>query len=199
MVFQSYALFPHMSARRNVGFGLAMQRVPRRDAEKRIDEGAGAGAGLSGPRADKLPGQMSGRPAAARRHRARHRDPPARGADGRTAVQPRRQAPAGDARRDPPHPRGHRLDHHLRHPRPGRGPVDGRPHRGDARRPHPPDRHAPRSSTSAPPTPTWPSSWATARKLAGRVVSAGNGRATVEACGSRLEVSVRAPVAPGDP
>ena len=28
-VFQDYALFPHMSVRSNVGFGLAMRRVPR--------------------------------------------------------------------------------------------------------------------------------------------------------------------------
>ena len=58
MVFQSYALFPHMSARRNVGFGLDMQRVPRREAEARIDE-ALALVHL-GSQADKLPGQMSG-------------------------------------------------------------------------------------------------------------------------------------------
>jgi putative spermidine/putrescine transport system ATP-binding protein len=31
MVFQNYALFPHMSVARNVGFPLAMERVPRRD------------------------------------------------------------------------------------------------------------------------------------------------------------------------
>ena len=58
MVFQSYALFPHMSARRNVGFGLAMQKVPRREAEARIDE-ALALVRLTA-QADKLPGQMSG-------------------------------------------------------------------------------------------------------------------------------------------
>ena len=29
MVFQNYALFPHMSVRRNVGFGLKMQGCPR--------------------------------------------------------------------------------------------------------------------------------------------------------------------------
>jgi putative spermidine/putrescine transport system ATP-binding protein len=28
MVFQNYALFPHMSVRKNVGFGLLMRRVP---------------------------------------------------------------------------------------------------------------------------------------------------------------------------
>jgi putative spermidine/putrescine transport system ATP-binding protein len=58
MVFQNYALFPHMSARRNVGFGLAMRRVPRREAERRIDE-ALALVRLTA-QADKLPGQMSG-------------------------------------------------------------------------------------------------------------------------------------------
>jgi len=58
MVFQSYALFPHMSARRNVGFGLAMRRVPRRESERRIDE-ALALVRLTA-QADKLPGQMSG-------------------------------------------------------------------------------------------------------------------------------------------
>ncbi|HTI00914.1 MAG TPA: ATP-binding cassette domain-containing protein, partial [Acidisoma sp.] len=58
MVFQSYALFPHMTVRKNVGFGLAMQKVPRKEAETRIDEA------LSLVRlhaqGDKLPGQMSG-------------------------------------------------------------------------------------------------------------------------------------------
>ncbi len=58
MVFQSYALFPHMTARRNVGFGLAMRHVPRAEAENRIDE-ALALVRLS-TQADKLPGQMSG-------------------------------------------------------------------------------------------------------------------------------------------
>ena len=74
------------------------------------------------------------RPAAARGHRARDRHRAAPRADGRAAVQPRRQAAAGDARRDPPHPRSARLDHHLRHPRPGRGAVARRPHRRAARR-----------------------------------------------------------------
>lgn len=58
MVFQSYALFPHMSARRNVGFGLDMQRVPKREAAARIEE-ALALVHLTS-QADKLPGAMSG-------------------------------------------------------------------------------------------------------------------------------------------
>ena len=44
------------------------------------------------------------RPAAARRHRARDRHRAAARADGRAAVQPRRQAAARDAHRDPAHP-----------------------------------------------------------------------------------------------
>ncbi|MDX7950524.1 ABC transporter ATP-binding protein [Lichenihabitans sp. Uapishka_5] len=58
MVFQSYALFPHMTARRNVGFGLAMQKMPRREAEARIEEALKL-VRLTA-QADKLPGQMSG-------------------------------------------------------------------------------------------------------------------------------------------
>jgi putative spermidine/putrescine transport system ATP-binding protein len=38
MVFQNYALFPHMSVRANVGFGLKMRKVGRAEARRRIDE-----------------------------------------------------------------------------------------------------------------------------------------------------------------
>jgi putative spermidine/putrescine transport system ATP-binding protein len=38
MVFQNYALFPHMSVRRNVAFGLSMRKVARADRERRVDE-----------------------------------------------------------------------------------------------------------------------------------------------------------------
>jgi spermidine/putrescine transport system ATP-binding protein len=37
-VFQSYALFPHMSVRQNIAFGLEMMRVPRREADGRVAE-----------------------------------------------------------------------------------------------------------------------------------------------------------------
>jgi len=58
MVFQNYALFPHMSARRNVGFGLAMQRKSRDEVERRCRE-ALALVRLDG-QGHKLPGQLSG-------------------------------------------------------------------------------------------------------------------------------------------
>ena len=99
---------------------------------RRVDE-ALALVRLQG-QGDKLPGQLSGgqqqRVAIARAIV----DRAAAGADGRAALQPRRQAAARDARRDPPHPRHARLDHHLRHARPGRGAVARRPHRRAARR-----------------------------------------------------------------
>jgi spermidine/putrescine transport system ATP-binding protein len=38
MVFQDYALFPHMSVAENVGFGLKLKHVPRAEARGRIEE-----------------------------------------------------------------------------------------------------------------------------------------------------------------
>jgi putative spermidine/putrescine transport system ATP-binding protein len=58
MVFQNYALFPHMTVRRNIGFGLMMRRVPKAEAEPRIED-AVALVRLKGHE-HKLPGQLSG-------------------------------------------------------------------------------------------------------------------------------------------
>ncbi|HEU5353911.1 MAG TPA: ABC transporter ATP-binding protein [Actinocrinis sp.] len=58
MVFQNYALFPHLSVQKNVEFGLTMRRVPRRERQERalaalrtvqLEEHIG-----------KLPAQLSG-------------------------------------------------------------------------------------------------------------------------------------------
>jgi putative spermidine/putrescine transport system ATP-binding protein len=38
MVFQNYALFPHMSVRRNIGFGLSMRKTPKAELTRRVDE-----------------------------------------------------------------------------------------------------------------------------------------------------------------
>ncbi len=38
MVFQSYALFPHMTVRKNIGFGLKLKKWSKKDIEKRVDE-----------------------------------------------------------------------------------------------------------------------------------------------------------------
>ncbi len=58
MVFQNYALFPHMTVRRNIGFGLATQHRPRAEIARRVEE-ALALVRLGG-QGDKLPGQLSG-------------------------------------------------------------------------------------------------------------------------------------------
>ncbi len=40
MVFQSYALYPHMTVRDNLAFGLKLRKVPKADIEKRVSEAA---------------------------------------------------------------------------------------------------------------------------------------------------------------
>jgi len=42
MVFQNYALYPHMSVRENLAFGLRMRKAPRREIEERVDRAADA-------------------------------------------------------------------------------------------------------------------------------------------------------------
>ena len=58
VVFQSYALFPHMSARENVAFGLRMRGVPGDERAARADETL-ALVGLEGL-GDRSPAQLSG-------------------------------------------------------------------------------------------------------------------------------------------
>jgi multiple sugar transport system ATP-binding protein len=58
MVFQHYALYPHMSVRENMAFGLRNARVPKNEMERRI---ADAAAVLEiEPLLDRKPGQLSG-------------------------------------------------------------------------------------------------------------------------------------------
>ena len=58
LVFQSYALFPHMSVLDNVAYGLTVAGVARREAHARAEE-AMAGVGLQGLGA-RLPSELSG-------------------------------------------------------------------------------------------------------------------------------------------
>lgn len=37
MIFQNYALFPHMNVRQNIAFGLEVKRMPRADRERRVE------------------------------------------------------------------------------------------------------------------------------------------------------------------
>jgi len=58
MVFQSYALYPHMTVRRNMGFSLEVARRPRAEIDAAVDEVA-ALLDIE-PLLDRLPAQLSG-------------------------------------------------------------------------------------------------------------------------------------------
>jgi sn-glycerol 3-phosphate transport system ATP-binding protein len=58
MVFQSYALFPHLSVAENIVFGLKVRAVPRAEREARLKEAAGI-LGLE-PYLSRKPSQLSG-------------------------------------------------------------------------------------------------------------------------------------------
>jgi multiple sugar transport system ATP-binding protein len=58
MIFQNYALYPHLSVYNNIGFPLKLARMPRRERDARIREVAQT-LGLT-PYLDSKPGQLSG-------------------------------------------------------------------------------------------------------------------------------------------
>ena len=58
MVFQTYALFPHLTVAENIGFGLAVRKVPSADRADRLARVAGM-LGLTALM-DRKPGQLSG-------------------------------------------------------------------------------------------------------------------------------------------
>ena len=58
MVFQNYALYPHMTVRENLAFGLKLRKVPRDEIERRIAEAA-AVLGIE-PYLDRRPKALSG-------------------------------------------------------------------------------------------------------------------------------------------
>ena len=58
MVFQNYALYPHLSVRGNLGFGLRLRGVPRAEREQRVAQVADV-LGLS-ELLDRRPGALSG-------------------------------------------------------------------------------------------------------------------------------------------
>ena len=58
MVFQHYALYPHMSARENMAFGLRNARVPADEIERRVNDAAGVLEII--PLLDRKPAEMSG-------------------------------------------------------------------------------------------------------------------------------------------
>ena len=58
MVFQSYALYPHMSVRKNIAFPMRMAKIPEDEQNRRIEQAAAA-LNLT-DYLDRRPGQFSG-------------------------------------------------------------------------------------------------------------------------------------------
>ena len=133
MVFQSYALYPHMTVRKNIAYPLKLAGVSTAEIDARVDEAARTlqlEAVL-----DRKPGQLSGGQrqrvamgrAIVRKPSAFLMDEPLSNLDAKLRVQMRAEI-ARIQRRV-------RHDDDLRHPRSGRGDDDGRPGRGAERRP----------------------------------------------------------------
>ena len=40
MVFQNYALYPHMTVEQNLAFGLKLRKMPKAEIQQRVDEAA---------------------------------------------------------------------------------------------------------------------------------------------------------------
>ena len=90
MVFQSYALYPHMSVYDNMAFGLKLRKVRKAEIKQRV-AGGRAHPWTRAPPAAQAAAALR-RPAAAGGAGPRHRAAAAGLPDGRAAVQPRRQA-----------------------------------------------------------------------------------------------------------
>lgn len=58
MVFQNYALFPHLTVSNNIAYGLKVRRIPTKDRDRRVTEMLRL-LGIS-KLADQYPGQLSG-------------------------------------------------------------------------------------------------------------------------------------------
>ena len=124
MVFQSYALYPHMTVRQNMGFALRLAKVPKAERDRKVDEAARI---LQlGPYLERKPKDLSGGQrqrvaigrAIVRQPKVFLFDEPLSNLDaalsGQTRVELLRLA------------RGLGRHHHLRHARPGGGDDDGR-------------------------------------------------------------------------
>ena len=140
MVFQSYALYPQMTVRQNLGYGLRVRGMPK-DARAAAIETVARILEID-HLLDRSPAQLSGgqrqRVALGRAMVRKSRHLP----DGRAAVEPRCPAADHDARRAAPLPPRSGRHHDLRDARPARGDDDVGLHRRDQRRHRPAVWHA---------------------------------------------------------
>ena len=133
MVFQSYAIWPHMTVAENVAFGLKLKKLPKEDVAKRVEPRARDGRALAGygeRGASQLSGGQQQRVALARAIVLE----PRRAAVRRAAQQSRRQAARAHALRAAPAAAAARHHVGLCDARPAGGDGDRRPRRADERR-----------------------------------------------------------------
>ena len=128
MVFQNYALYPHMSVFDNMAFGLKLQKMPKAEIDERVRDAAARILGLSellGRKPKALSGGQRQRVAMGRaivrNPQAFLMDEPLSNLDAKLRVQMRSEIARIQAR-----PRCH---DDLRDARPDRGDDDGRPRR----------------------------------------------------------------------
>ena len=140
MVFQSYALYPHLTVRDNIAFALKLRKMPKDEINERVEKAAKI-LELT-ENLDRTAGPSVRWTASARGDGPRDRAPAAGVLDGRAAVEPRRQAARPDAGRGLQAPAHAQHHHRLRHPRPDRGDDDGRSRRGAVPRRPAAGRHA---------------------------------------------------------
>jgi iron(III) transport system ATP-binding protein len=148
MVFQSYAIWPHMTVFDNVAYGLRVRKMPEAELRERVAWALGLVQmrELATRSAAKLSGGQQQRVALARAFvfgpAVLLFDEPLSNLDAKLRAEMRLEIKeaAADAR-----------DHvRVRHPRPGGGPRDLRPHRGHARRGDRAGRHPGRDLRPAP-------------------------------------------------
>ena len=161
MVFQNYALYPHMTVRENMGFALKLAGVDKAEIDEKVEEAAQTLDLDAAPRPPA--GQPLRRPAPAGGDGPGDRPRPEGLPDGRAALQPRREAAGADADRGRAAAVEAGDDDRLRHPRPDRGDDARRPGRGDAGGRPAAGRHARPSSTTTRPTSSSPASSARRR------------------------------------
>ena len=119
MVFQNYALYPHMTVEQNLAFGLQLRKTSKDEIKRRVDEAAKM-LGLE-QFLKRKPARAVRRSAAAGRDGTGHRPRAAGLPDGRAAVEPGRQAARVHAGLAQAAARAARRHHRLRDARPDRG------------------------------------------------------------------------------
>ena len=132
MVFQSYALYPHMTVEDNLAFGLRFRKMSKPEIEERVRKAA---AILQIEEyLDRKPKALSGgQRQRVAMGRAIVREPQAFLMD-EPLLEPRREAPGADARRDPRPAAAARRYDRVRHARPDGGDDARRSRRRDAAR-----------------------------------------------------------------